>query len=150
MDKILFSLAKNKEEIIQKKCNDVITDLILDDCLVKSNDDVMEQINKKTNNEKNFIFDNIKKILDSDNYNENDENEQIEKIDILKNKIFSIVYHFLINKTDVSDLDEIVNQYHPNNPLQSIEIDNYIYKHIDHEKENKILLKLINIFKSNI
>jgi polyhydroxyalkanoate synthesis regulator phasin len=150
MDKILFSLAKNKEEIIQKKCNDVITDLILDDCLVKSNNDVMEQINKKTNNEENKIFDNIKKILDSDNYNENDENEQIEKIDILKNKIFSIVYHFLINKTDVSDFDEIVNQYHPNNPLQSIEIDNYIYKYIDHEKENQILLKLINIFKSNI
>ena len=152
MKKLLDLLTNEQKKIIDKNSNDVITDLILEDFLVKSNSQVMDQVNKTVNeNPEDKIFDNIKKILDSDNYdntNQNcqtDCNNQIEKTENLKNKIFSIVYNLLINKTDITDYDELCLSYNKNNPIQSIEIDNYLEQNVDDKKEKQILLKLIKI-----
>lgn len=144
MDKLINSLIDEQQKIINKNSNDVITNLIMNDYLVKSNDNVMDQVNKKINGSpENKLFNGINKILNTDNY-ENDYNKQIEKTENFKNKIFSIVYNLLINKTNISDYDELVNFYNPNN-IESIEIDNYLEQNINEEKEKQLLLKLIKI-----
>lgn len=142
MKKLINLLDQEKQKIIDKNSNDVITSLILDDYLQKSNNNVLNEVDKQVdNNPENKIFNNINKILNLDNYN-TDYNIKPENTEKFKNKIFSIVYNFLISKYKIKDFDEFVNLYDPiNNPIQAIEIDNFL-ETVD---KNDILQKLIKI-----
>lgn len=146
--KNIINIINNKfVNTIEKNSNDVITDLILSDYLLKSKqgniiDETEKKINEEIDNEK--MVENLIKILNTNTYSDpgiDDINNQIEKTESFKNKIFSVVYNLLINKGDY-DHEELINTYNPtNNPLSAIDIDNYLEnKQID---ENKVLTELI-------
>lgn len=132
------------DKVLDKDSNEVITDLILSDFLVKSqNKQGQAEMIKKI-----LEYQNI--IPDEKNFDMNDNNEVINNTEEFKNKVFSIIYCLFLNpQSDVEEFkDEIEHFYNPSkSPITTLEVDDFINNLIQKKQDDIILQKLIKCFK---